>query len=184
MGSLNGIPLRRLSQYGFVGITDVNIEEIVDSLELAVERCLEGRYTMELNEFIKVCGKLTGQKRVTAKWKETVHTYIEEKLLTSFDLEDGYLVSKDEQKVQFYHAKEGEKRDIDLIADAELRYGVRRVIQVEGEITLDELTKIFMQLLGYPRRTKALQERIERVVKVLKEEGSIVRNSGGWSLVA
>lgn len=184
MGSFNGIPLRRLSQYGFMGITDINTEEIVDSLDLAVEKCLAGRYTIEVNEFIKVCAKLMGQKRVTAKWKETVQTYIEEKLLTSYDMEDGYLVSKDGEKVQFYHAREGEKRDIDLIADAELRYGVKKVIQVEGEITLDELTKTFMQLLGYPRRTKVLQERIERVVKALKEEGSIVRNSGGWSLIS
>jgi len=182
-GDFNGIPLRRLKQYGFVGITQVNMEEIVDRLDLAVEKCLEGRYSVEISDLIKTCSKLMGQKRVTAKWKNTVQGYIDDKLLSDFDKEDGYLVLKSQEKIQFYHAPEGEKRDIELIADAELKYGISKVIEVEGEITLDDLIKTFVKLLGYPRRTKGIQERIERNVKILKEEGIIVRNSGGWSLV-
>ncbi|HCL04268.1 MAG TPA: hypothetical protein DHW61_17980, partial [Lachnoclostridium phytofermentans] len=60
--------------------------------------------------------------------------------------------------------------------------GVLSIIRVNKEITLDEISKIMAEQLGYPRRTKMFHDVIEGIVKKLKQESKIVRHSGGWRL--
>lgn len=180
---INGILLRRIKQYGFAIMEASSKELAVESYTQAVAIYAEGKASIPHAELLKKCAKATGQKRVTAKVKQEIEMTIQEMLSEQYEIEEEFLILKDQEKMVFEIAADQGRRPIEQIAMPELKVGIMRVIDVEKEITLDDLTKLFAKLLGYPRRTKVLSEHIEAAVKNLKSDGKIVRNSGGWSIL-
>ncbi|MBR3772303.1 MAG: hypothetical protein IKL07_08540 [Clostridium sp.] len=180
---INGILLRRIKQYGFTIMKDIEEDLEAGSYAQAAKIIVEGKASMPLEELVKRCAKATGQKRVTAKVKQEIQCSILESLSEQYLIEDDFVIVKNQNNMVFQIPSDQKKRAIEQIALPELQSGVLRVIEVEEEITLDNLTKLFAKLLGYPRRTKVLSEQLETAVKRLKQDGKIVRNSGGWSIL-
>lgn len=193
---INGVSERRIKQYQFVqyhenvGEDDVNedsnmnlAEHSINTIEQAVSYLLENEVSIAISELVKRVSKLLGQKRITAKWKQEVEQYIREHLPESFNIEDDFILIKDKELLHFRVPEDKKKRDAELISMAEWIRGVYSVILIEKEIPLDDLTKLFAKLLGYPRRTKVLQEKVEEAVKHLKKDSKIERKSGGWSII-
>ena len=180
---INGILLRRIKQYGFHVMDEMEETVEAETYSEAASILLEGKSSMPFSELVKQCARATGQKRVTAKVKKEIEASLCDYLSGKYVIEDDFIILKNEKDMVFTIPADQNKRAIEQIAMAELCAGVMRVIEVEEEITLDDMTKLFAKLLGYPRRTKALFEQLEGAVKRLKNDGKIVRNSGGWSIL-
>lgn len=196
---INGVLERRIKQYQFTmfqekmledeDVVNFNKDSEQDSeqnsfhmLEQAISYLLENEVSIAISELVKKASKLLGQKRMTAKWKQEVEQFIQEHLPDAFCIEDDFILIKDKDLLHFRIPEDKKKRDAEGISMAEWISGVYSVIFIEKEIPLDDLTKLFAKLLGYPRRTKVLQEKIEEAVKRLKQDSKIVRKSGGWSI--
>ena len=182
---IHGIPEKRMKAYGFfVKKQEESVQNgIYVSVEEAVNSILEKETSIAVKEIVRRTSRLLGQKRVTAKLKKEVERYLTASLPEDFSLEGEFVIVNDEQRLQFYIPPDKEKREIETISSKEMKLGVKKIIQAEREITLDNLTKLIANLMGYPRRTKNIQIQVEAAVKQLKKDGKIVRKSGGWCLV-
>lgn len=180
---VHGIRLRRIKQYGFSVPEEQKLPENLETIEQAADWVLQNENSVPVMEFIKKCSKLLGYKRVTSGFKKEMETYMEQSLLTSYKVDKGLIFKNKVENLIFQIAPEGGKREIEWISDTEMKNGVLRVIAVEEEIPLDDMTKLFARLLGYPRRTRNLQAKVEHAVLQLKKDGKIVRKSGGWCLI-
>lgn len=133
--------------------------------------------------FQKRVVKLLEQKRMTVKLKESIRLYLDNNLGEGFIFKEGVIQKEDITEYNLrINMPENGKREIEGIPECELSAGVLSVIRVEEEITLDEISKVIAEQLGYPRRTKTLYNAIESIVKKLKQENKIVRHSGGWRI--
>lgn len=182
-GEINGVSEYRIKQYGFRQKEDKIYDKTADSVEQSIEWILKGEYSISVKELIRQCSRLLGQKRVTAKLKQEAEQFLNHALSEGYYLEDGFVISTNPELKQFFIAAANEKRDISLVSNAEMLYGVTKVIQAEREITLENLSKLISQMLGYPRRTSHVNASVEYAVKQLKTDGKIVRKSGGWCLL-
>lgn len=180
---INGIPERRIKRYGFAIKEIEEANETFESINEAINWMLQRETSIAVSDVIKRCSKMLGQKRVTAKLKKEIEEFVQTSLPEGYCLDGDFVVVSDQEKLNFYVAADKEKRDIETISSQEMMYGIIQVIRVEEEMTLDNLTKLFSKLLGYPRRTKNLQLHVENAVKQLKNNGKIVRKSGGWTLL-
>lgn len=180
---VNGIPESRIKQYGFLIYEEKQMEETAETLDQAIQMILEQTGSLSVKVLIKRVCSLLGMKRVTQKLKKEIEMFLQTSLPEKYQIEDGFIVPSSQEQVKFYIAPDKGKRDVETVSNQEMMYGILRVIEVENEITLDDLTKLFSKLLGYPRRTKGLQTQVEYAVKQLKKDGRIVRKSGGWSLL-
>lgn len=182
-GEVNGIPESRIKQYGFSVMEEKNYEKTANSPKEAVQLIVSQEISIPVKELIKRVSRLLGQKRVTQKLKKEVDTILQTSMPEGYHLEGDFVVTKSQEKMQFYIAADKEKRDVETVSNPEMMYGILNVLKVEKEMPLDDLTKLFSKLLGYPRRTKALRSQVEYAVKQLKQDGKIVRKSGGWCLL-
>lgn len=180
---INGVPERRIKQYQFTVWKEPEAEELAESVEQAAEWILKEETSIMVSDFIKKCSKILGHKRITAKFKQEMESYFQDSLPEEYKIENDFILIKDESKLCFRIAADKKKRDVESISINEWKNGILSVIHVEQEITLDDLTKLFAKLLGYPRRTRVLQQKVEDVVKLLKQDNRIERHSGGWSLI-
>lgn len=180
---INGIPERRIKKYGFAIKEIEEPNETFESINEAINWMLQRETSIAVFDVIKRCSKMLGHKRVTAKLKKEIEEFVQTSLPEGYCLDGDFVVVSDQEKLNFYVAADKEKRDIETISSQEMMYGIIQVIRVEEEMTLDNLTKLFSKLLGYPRRTKNLQLHVENAVKQLKNNGKIVRKSGGWTLL-
>ncbi|SES71856.1 hypothetical protein [[Clostridium] polysaccharolyticum] len=188
---INGIPKNRILQYGFAVKDDTEKDNRLvrklsgkpESATQAIQWILQDETSIPVAAVIKKCCKLLGFKRATPKLKQEIETSLYNELPEGFGIKDGFVIVSDKKKLQFYLAKDKEKRALDTISNEEMMYGIQKVLEVEQEMTLDDLTKLFSRLLGYPRRTKSLQSLVEKAVKQLKDDGQITRKSGGWALL-
>ena len=180
---INGIPERRIKRYGFAIKEIEEPNETFESINEAINWMLQRETSIAVSDVIKRCSKMLGQKRVTAKLKKEIEEFVQTSLPEGYCLDGDFVVVSDQEKLNFYVAADKEKRDIETISSQEMMYGIIQVIRVEEEMTLDNITKLFSKLLGYPRRTKNLQLHVENAVKQLKNNGKIVRKSGGWTLL-
>lgn len=179
---IHGILLRRIKQYGFFIPKEEKYPDKLETIEQAANWVLQEENSVPVTEFVKKCSKLLGFKRVTASFKKEAETYLEQSLRTDYKVDNELIIKKNVDNLVFQIASDGGKREVDWISDAEMKNGVLRVITVEEEIPLDDITKLFSRLLGYPRRTRNLQTKVEHAVLQLKKDGKIVRKSGGWCL--
>lgn len=157
-------------------LTDENIWRVCEAILLA-------EHPIKEEIFQKKVVKHLEQKRITVKLKESINSYLENNLIHGFVLKEGVLQKEDitEYNLRIYLPENG-KREIENIPDCELCAGVLSIIRVKNEVTLDEISKIMAEQLGYPRRTKMFNDAIEGIIKKLKQESKIVRHSGGWRL--
>lgn len=121
--------------------------------------------------------------RMTPKLKQEIIGYLENEMKEEFYLEDGffYEVGNDALMLRISGSEE-EKRDISLIAPKELKAGILKLVEINYEMTLDEIGKGISGLLGYPRRSKKLNDTIEQAVRELSRENAIRRYSGGFRI--
>lgn len=180
---INGIPERRIKRYGFMIKEIEEPNETFKSIDEAINWILERETSVAVSDIIKRCSKMLGQKRITVKLKKEIEEFIQTSLPEGYCMDGDFVVVSDNGKLNFYIAADKEKRDIETVSNQEMMFGIMQVIKVEEEMTLDNLTKLFSKLLGYPRRTKNLQLHVENAVKQLKNNGKIVRKSGGWTLL-
>ncbi|ABX42280.1 hypothetical protein [Lachnoclostridium phytofermentans] len=157
-------------------LTNEHIWEVCETILLA-------EHPIKEEIFQKRVVKLLDQKRITPKLKESINSYLENYLKDGFVLKDGVLQKEDitEYNLRIYLPEDG-KREIESIPECELCAGVLSIIRVKREITLDSISKIMAEQLGYPRRTKMFNSAVGEIVKKLKQESKIVRHSGGWRL--
>lgn len=180
---VNGLPERKIKQYQFEIWKELETEKTAETIKQAAEWVLREETSIMVSEFIKKCGKVLGYKRITAKFKQQMESYLQHELPEEYKIEGDFILIKEEEKLFFRIAPDKKKRDAESISMKEWKKGIVSVIQVEQEITLDDLTKLFAKLLGYPRRTHALQQKVSDVVKQLKKENQIERHSGGWRFI-
>lgn len=147
------------------------------------ETVLLAEHPIKEEIFQKRVVKLLGQKRITTKLKDSMKSYLENNLIVGFVLKEGVLQKEDSTDYNLrINLPENGRREIEGIPECELCSGIVSIIRVEKEITLDEISKIIAEQLGYPRRTKTFHNAIEGIVKRLKQENKIVRHSGGWRI--
>lgn len=180
---VNGLPERKIKQYQFEIWKELETEKTAETIKQAAEWVLREETSIMVSEFVKKCGKVLGYKRITAKFKQQMESYLQHELPEEYKIEGDFILIKEEEKLFFRIAPDKKKRDAESISMKEWKKGIVSVIQVEQEITLDDLTKLFAKLLGYPRRTHALQQKVSDVVKQLKKENQIERHSGGWCFI-
>lgn len=180
---VNGLPERKIKQYQFEIWKELETEKKAETIKQAAEWVLREETSIMISEFVKKCGKVLGYKRITAKFKQQMESYLQHELPEEYKIEGDFILIKEEEKLFFRIAPDKKKRDAESISMKEWKKGIVSVIQVEQEITLDDLTKLFAKLLGYPRRTHALQQKVSDVVKQLKKENQIERHSGGWCFI-
>lgn len=180
---VNGLPERKIKQYQFEIWKELETEKTAETIKQAAEWVLREETSIMVSEFVKKCGKVLGYKRITAKFKQQMESYLQHELPEEYKIEGEFILIKEEEKLFFRIAPDKKKRDAESISMKEWKKGIVSVIQVEQEITLDDLTKLFAKLLGYPRRTHALQQKVSDVVKQLKKENQIERHSGGWCFI-
>jgi hypothetical protein len=182
--------VKETNRYGFSLYTEAIKPQVEVGNELAnehvwavCEAILLSEHPIKEENFQKRVVKLLEQKRITPKLKESINSYLESNLKDGFVLKEGVLQKEDitEYNLRIYLPENG-RREIDSIPECELCAGVLSIIRVKNEITLDEISKIIAEQLGYPRRTKMFNDLIEGIVKKLKQESKIVRHSGGWRL--
>ncbi|WP_312370784.1 hypothetical protein [Lachnoclostridium sp.] len=182
--------VKETNRYGFSLYTEAIKLQVEEGNELTndhiwtvCEAILLEEHPMKEEIFQKRVVKLLDQKRITAKLKESINSYLENYLKDGFVLKEGVLQKEDITEYNLrIHSPENGRREIESIPECELCAGVLSIIRVNKEITLDEISKIMAEQLGYPRRTKMFHDVIEGIVKKLKQERKIVRHSGGWRL--
>lgn len=118
--------------------------------------------------------------RITPTLKKEYKRFLDE-LSSDYEIVEQFIEGKEKSKIQL-RLPGDEKRELAMIADSELKAGILHIIQVEHEITLDEISKIMCEKLGFQRRNQTFVKCIERVMKELKRENLIIRHSAGWRL--
>jgi len=123
--------------------------------------------------------------RVTPKLKSKIGSYLAEALPDEYIVQNEYVMAADLERIKFRIPENPEvKRSVDELCEEELKAGIKRVIEVHQEITLDAIGKVIASQLNYPRRSKSFNDTIERAVLQLKRDNKIVRHSGGWRLLS
>ena len=121
--------------------------------------------------------------RMTPKLKQEITGYLEHELQDEFYLEDGFFYEVGDDALMLrISGSEEDKRDISLIAPRELKAGILKLVEIHYEMTLDEIGKGISGLLGYPRRSKKLNDTIEQAVRELSRNDKIRRYSGGFRI--
>ena len=121
--------------------------------------------------------------RMTPKMKAEIRGLLETELINEYEVNEEFIYAKGDQKLALRIPKEdSEKRDISLIAPMELKSGIITLLDVNYEMTLDEISKEIAALLGYPRRTKKFNDIIEQAVRELSRNDKINRYSGGFRI--
>ena len=121
--------------------------------------------------------------RMTPKMKAELRELLETELANEYFIEGDFIYSKGEQKLALRIPKEGqEKREIGLIAPMELKAGIVTLLDINYEMTMDEIGKEIASLLGYPRRTKKFNDIVEQAVRELQRIDKINRYSGGFRI--
>lgn len=149
----------------------------------ALRSVLECESPMKEEVLYKRIVQILDLVRMTPKMKAEIHELLETELSNEYYLEETFIYAKGNQKLALRIPKEGqEKREISLIAPLELKAGIITLLDVNYEMTMDEIGKEIASLLGYPRRTKKFNEIVEQAVRELQRIDKINRYSGGFRI--
>lgn len=129
---------------------------------------------------LKRAAMLQSLIRITPTLKKEYKRFLDE-LSSDYEIVEQFIEGKEKSKIQL-RLPGDEKRELAMIADSELKAGILHIIQVEHEITLDDISKIMCEKLGFQRRNQTFVKCIERLIKELKRENLIIRHSAGWRL--
>lgn len=119
--------------------------------------------------------------RVTPALKKEYNQFLTE-LASNYEVIEQFIEEKEKSTIQL-RLPGDEKRELAMIADSELKAGILQIIRVEYEITLDNISKIMCDKLGFKRRNQAFVKCMERLLKELKGENQVIRHSAGWRLI-
>ncbi len=152
------------------GLSSELFKEIIKKEQPVHEKIILKRAAMQRN-----------LARITPSLKREYLNFLDE-LASEYEVVDHFIESKDKSTIKL-RLPGNEKRELAMIADSELKAGILHIIQVQYEITFDNLSKIMCDKLGFQRRNQAFVNCIQRLMKELKREDLIIRHSAGWRLL-
>lgn len=130
---------------------------------------------------LKRAANICNLKRVTPSLKKELNQFLGE-LKEEYEIVSGFVELKDKSTFML-RLPGSEKREITMISDHELKPGILEIVRKEQEVTLDQLSRIMCEQLGFQRRNQTFTTCMERLVKELKKDGLIIRKSAGWQLI-
>lgn len=151
------------------------------SIEQAISLILSKQQPILKQEVLKNIAANFKQKSMTKQLQQQLQSYLLHSEL--YEERDGFILSKKAAEIVFRCCKDdNSKRNVVQISIPEIEKGILSLLNTKYELTLDQISKEIGMQLGYRRRNKVFNDRIQTAVKNLKKDGKIYRFSGGFRL--